>query len=256
MGVIYVRPNLINGKKYVGQATTKNFKSRQNRWKSNSYRYAGKAINAARAKYGIEAFGFEILKECDDKELNFWEKYYIKELNTKVPYGYNMTDGGDSTYEMTDEIRKKISAALKGKPKSPEHIAKVAARSAAAQRGKPKPKVSDALKGRKLSTETRKKISEAKRGKHYPKVAAAHRGKKLSDEAKAKISDALKGKPNPKVAAAQSKPVQALKDENVVYEFPSAMEAERQGYGNHRLISSCCNGKRKTHKGFIWRYAV
>ena len=95
MGVIYLRTNKVNGKQYVGQVTTKRFKARQNKWKSNSYRYAGKAINNARAKYGIDAFDFEILKECDDKELDFWEMYYIKELNTKVPNGYNMTDGGE-----------------------------------------------------------------------------------------------------------------------------------------------------------------
>lgn len=116
MGVIYVRPNLINGKKYVGQAT--NLKTRQNKWKSTSGHYAGKAIDAARKKYGIDNFGFEILKECKDDELDYWEKYYIKELNTKVPYGYNMTDGGEGMtgYTHSQETKKKLSEARKGIP--------------------------------------------------------------------------------------------------------------------------------------------
>ena len=110
---------------------------------------------------------------------------------------------------------------------------------------------SDALKGRKLSTETRKKISEAKRGKHYPKVAAALRGIKRSEETKKKIGDAHRGKYNTKI----SKAVQALDKitGEVVYEFPSAAEAQRQGF-NSGCISDCCLGKRKSHKGLIWRY--
>ena len=52
-----------------------------------------------------------------------------------------------------------------------------------------------------------------------------------------------------------SKRVQAYdKQGNLVFDFPSAMEAERQGF-NQGHISSCCNGKRKSHKGYIWRYA-
>ena len=115
MGVIYLRTNKINGKKYVGLAT--NLKVRQNRWKCHTQKYAGTAINNARAKYGIDNFGFEILKECKDEELDYWEKYYIKELNTKAPYGYNLTDGGEggSGYSPSEETRKKLSDANKGK---------------------------------------------------------------------------------------------------------------------------------------------
>ena len=62
------------------------------------------------------------------------------------------------------------------------------------------------------------------------------------------------GTRNARVAAAQSKQVEAFDDDgNVVYRFPSVMEAGRQGFsaGN---ISQCCNGKLKSHGGFIWRY--
>ena len=120
MGVIYVRPNLINGKKYVGQAT--DLKIRQNNWKCLTQKYAGEAINNARAKYGIDNFGFEILRECEDEELDYWEKYYIKKLNTKVPYGYNMTDGGDGKNgcPVSEETKRKISEGHKGLVRSQE----------------------------------------------------------------------------------------------------------------------------------------
>ena len=51
----------------------------------------------------------------------------------------------------------------------------------------------------------------------------------------------------------RSKAVGAFKDGKLVLSFPSTMEAQRQGFcGGH--IVSCCIGKRKTHKGYTWRY--
>lgn len=50
-----------------------------------------------------------------------------------------------------------------------------------------------------------------------------------------------------------SKQVGAFKDGELVMTFPSLSEAGRQGF-NIGTISVCCNGKRKTHKGFEWRY--
>ena len=52
-----------------------------------------------------------------------------------------------------------------------------------------------------------------------------------------------------------SKPVlQYTMDGKFVKEWPSTMQAEREGGFNNRQISACCRGKRKTHKGFIWKY--
>ena len=242
MGYIYLRTNKINGKKYVGQVTTKRFKARQNKWNNLNLPYAGNVINNARKKYGIESFGFEILKECKDEELNQWEMYYIKKLNTKVPYGYNMTDGGGgkSGFTISDETKIKMSEKMKGK---------------------------------KLSVETRKKLSETHKGKttwmkgkHHSqeskqKISEAHRGKKLSDEHKRKMSEAQKGKKHSKeaknkISEANSKPVlQINKDTNeIITEFPSVMEVERQLGFYQSNISMCCNGKRKTVGGFKWQY--
>ena len=54
-------------------------------------------------------------------------------------------------------------------------------------------------------------------------------------------------------AKTQSKQVGAYKDGELVFTFPSAKEGGRQGF-DYSHISECCNGKRKTHKGFEWRY--
>ena len=64
------------------------------------------------------------------------------------------------------------------------------------------------------------------------------------------LSKALKGiipKANP------PKQVAAYKDGELIFTFPSLNEAGRQGF-NQGNISECCNGKRKTHKGFQWKY--
>lgn len=231
MGVIYLRTNKVNGKKYVGQAT--DLKARQRRWKANC-QYAGKAINAAKNKYGINAFDFEILKECEDDELNKWEMYFIKELNTKAPNGYNLTDGGETIigYTHTEETKRKIGEANKGKEPW--------------------------IKGKHLSKETRNKLSELHKGeKNY------FYGKHLSEEHKKKLSEALKGKKlseetKKKMSDKRSKPVlQINKNTNeVIAEFPSIKEIERIFGYSHQNISACCNGKpqHNTAYGYKWQY--
>ena len=51
-----------------------------------------------------------------------------------------------------------------------------------------------------------------------------------------------------------SKPVlQYTLDGQFVREWESTAECGRNGF-NQGNVSTCCQGKRKTHKGFIWRY--
>ena len=234
MGVIYLRTNKINGKQYVGQAT--DLKARQRTWKSINH-YAGKAIYNARKKYGIDAFDFEILKECKDEELNQWEMYYIKELNTKVPNGYNMTDGGEASWvkgkHLSEEHKKRIGKANKGKKRSIEAIRKW----------------SEAHKGKHLSEEHKKKISEALKGRKpseeaIRKSVEAHKGKKLSLERIKKTVEKIS-----KVV------IQIDKDTNeIIAEFPSTMEVQRQlGFANQN-ISLCCREAYKTAYGYKWQY--
>ena len=104
-------------------------------------------------------------------------------------------------------------------------------------------------RGKKRSEETKKKISDAKRGKPNPKLAAA-----LKTSEKAKIA-------RTKAAAAQSKPVQALDPTTleVVYEFASTREAERQFGFAHSAVAACCRNcfnrpGNNVYKGLIWRF--
>lgn len=52
-----------------------------------------------------------------------------------------------------------------------------------------------------------------------------------------------------------SKPVEAINPETGerVYYFESMNDAGRAGFSQGH-VCECCNGKRKTHKGFVWRH--
>jgi len=53
----------------------------------------------------------------------------------------------------------------------------------------------------------------------------------------------------------RSKSVTQIKDGVIIKIWPSMMDAERSGLGfNNSLISGCCLGKRKLHKGFEWKF--
>lgn len=86
-------------------------------------------------------------------------------------------------------------------------------------------------------------------GSHNTKVAAALKTSEKAKIARAKIAAAQTNHPK------RSKAVQALDPTTIelIYEFPSTKEAQRQGF-HSGSVSQCCLGKRKTHKGLIWRY--
>ena len=147
--IIYKIENKADGKIYVGQ-TRRTLAERisEHKRKNRKLSYIYRAIN----KYGIDAFDITILEICDTLErLNEREKFWIKELNCKIPIGYNMTDGGLGRV-VTDEERSHKSASQKG------HIVSEETRK----------KISQANKGKShiVSEETRKKMSEMSAVKH------------------------------------------------------------------------------------------
>lgn len=202
MKCVYVRTNLINGKQYVGQTT--DFENREETWRySNDY--AGSLINRAREKYGYDNWSVKVLVECDTQdELNKWESYFIKELNTFKPNGYNLTYGGDgcSGFKHSEETKKKISDAHKGKNtgQRPDWVRRKISEGHKGQ------KPTYGHLGKKHSEETKRLLSDINKGKpgkfkgkHHSeeskkKMSDAHKGKKLSEETKRKMSEAHKKK--------------------------------------------------------------
>jgi group I intron endonuclease len=102
---------------------------------------------------------------------------------------------------------------------------------------KAKQRNSKSKKGKHLSETHRKKLSEAQKGEKNHMF-----GKRHSIETKKKLSDA-----HPKKA------VGAYKDGELILTFESIQEAGRNGF-NCWHVSSCCNGRLKTYKGYEWRF--
>jgi group I intron endonuclease len=94
-GVVYKITNLVNGKLYIGQSKDPN--KRWSTHKSNSKNKNNKnysmPITRALGKYGKENFSFEIIDTANSfEELNKLEGKYIKEYNSLIPNGYNVSE--------------------------------------------------------------------------------------------------------------------------------------------------------------------
>ena len=91
--VIYCITNKINGKQYVGQTTY----SMYGRWLYHLKRANKYFLNSIK-KYGKENFDITQIDQASTiEELNEKEKYWIKELNTVFPHGYNFEIGGKNS---------------------------------------------------------------------------------------------------------------------------------------------------------------
>lgn len=84
------------GGKYIGQSIDIYTRKRGHELDLYNQDHHNKKFQRFYNKYGIESFKFTILLTCSEKELDFWEKWYIKSFNTyKTKINFNMTPGGD-----------------------------------------------------------------------------------------------------------------------------------------------------------------
>ncbi len=193
MGIIYKATNKINGKIYIGQ-TVKNLNYRIMEHLSKVKHNFNRGIfhNALR-KHGIQSFEWSTIDIADSGDiLNEKEIYWISYLNSKIPNGYNLTDGGNggSGHKLSEETKRKMSETHKGKIQSEEHKRKISE----ANKGKPARN-----KGKHLSEEQRKHLSEITKGVEKPWLKGKpgpNKGKKFSEEYKRKLSESHKGKPS------------------------------------------------------------
>jgi len=90
--IIYKITNLLSGKIYIGQTIQK----MTTRWSRHCSNNRGtSAISNAINKYGRDNFTIEEIDGANSQsELNYLEKHYICNLNSKFPNGYNIKDGG------------------------------------------------------------------------------------------------------------------------------------------------------------------
>lgn len=118
MAIIYKITNKVNGKIYVGKS------------KYNKEEYFGSGIKITNAvkKYGVENFKKEIIVECDNTEADYFETYWIEQLDSRNDdVGYNISaggTGGDHYWKVMsdkekEEHRKKIKKGVAGRKRKP-----------------------------------------------------------------------------------------------------------------------------------------
>lgn len=187
---IYKITNILNGKIYVGQRTSKKDISED--------KYMGSGVFYKRAvdKYGKENFKKSLLEYCNKDNIDEREIYWIAKLNsTDLNIGYNLCAGGGTTLglKMTEEQKQKVSKSLIGNKRTLgfKPTKETMSRMSKSHTGKKhsqetKEKCRNCFKGRKHTEENKEKQRAKMMGNDYFK------GHHLSDEVKKNISERMK----------------------------------------------------------------
>lgn len=207
MWVVY-KHTFPNGKVYIGITGQKPYK----RWKYG-HGYTTKIMKNAIEKYGWDNILHEVLydnltkDEAEKKEIELISQFRSNDFE----YGYNLAKGGEVNcgYKHSAEYRKGVSERLKGKP--------------------------GRRTGHHLTDEEKKHLSEI------------NKGKRLSEETKAKMSRARAN------GTANSTPVINIDTGEIFHSQRSAGAKLKINYKNINLV---LKGKRKTAGGYHWQYCT
>lgn len=187
MGCVYLATNTLNNKCYVG-ITAKELLTRVEAHCKRASLRSDTALHRAIRKHGIEAFEWKELVFSEDLSvLKNLEKVLIRELGTRSPDGYNLTDGGDGLLNPTDETRSKIGAAQRGR-KRPARTDEYRQKLRQARQSLMSSSKAPAFR-KKLSDAKKKSFSGTAGDEIKRKIGSGNRGKKLSEEWKEKLRE-------------------------------------------------------------------
>lgn len=192
MAVIYQITNMVNGNYYIGSAESFARREWQHKYDLKKGTHKNPRLQAAWNKYGPDAFVFEVLEEIAEGRNAFdvENTYLFQHVGRRECYNVNTDAIGMRTgIPMSEKSKAQLSTNRKGKAAGAEHYRygkevapEVRVKIGAAQKGKPK------AAGRKVTEEGRAKIRaniEAGRShKHWL-------GKQHTEEAKAKMARAV-----------------------------------------------------------------
>ena len=235
-GGIYIILSKIDGKKYIGQTIgfKKRFKYHRITLRGNKHR--NPHLQHAWNKYGEENFEFIEFFPCEREKFGYWELFFVRKFNTlDQTEGYNIhiPDGKGRGFSLSDETKAKISAAQqgdknwnKGKTLSPET----------------RKKISDSLRGRKLSPECLRKIS-GKNNHNYGRTGAKHPLFGVSPSIERRINASR---------AWGMVPFAVYKDGVKIGEYETQAQCGRELGIRQSGISQCLKGRGKTCNGYTF----
>lgn len=230
---IYSITNIINNKIYIG--ISKEVKTREHKhfWMLENNRHENRKLQNAYNFYGKEAFIFKIIDEIetdDIMEALDLEHFYIMEYDS-YRNGYNKSIGydGSTSIQFTPERLEKMSRAMKG-----NQYAKGCKRNE-----KHKQLISKVHKNKKLSDETKIKISKARKGKYKGEENPfynKHHTQDTINKIKEKVNKS-------KILCIETKKV-----------YESISECSRDINIDRSNISKVCRGVSKKAGGYTFKY--
>lgn len=161
-----------------------------------------------------------ILSIIDEVPISEWQKYEINYIKLYKSLGANLVNGtlGGDGVVCTDEVRKKMSDSQKISIKTYS--------------------VESKERMRKLG---RERVFTKERNE---KISASKKNKKISEKQKIDISKKLSWR----------KVIQLSKNNEFIAEWENTIVAAKFLKCHFGSIGKCCNGKRKTALGYIWKY--
>lgn len=213
-----------NSKVYIG--ITK--QDVEKRWKNGLGYQTQKLLFKAIKKYGWKNIEHIVLfNNLNENKAKDFEVKFIKIFKSnKIKYGYNISNGGDGKFSVSELTRKKLSKSLKGK-------------TGHKWTNEEKQRASERYKNREFTEEWKRKISQSKQGSKN-----AMYGKKLTQEQKDKISKSV-------MKNSKKRKVYCFETDTI---YISLSECGRQLGIENSKISMVCKGKRNHTKNYHFKY--
>lgn len=239
---VYITTNTVNGKSYVGQHKYN---------PKRKYLGSGIILKEAIKRYGANNFTHEVIEWCTKENVDDREKYWIEYFRSIGKAEYNIADGGHGF--LGEYVSCKSGKSNKGKTPWNKGKKDCYSKETIEQ-------MSQSRLGRKISDETKSKMSETHRGfRHSEKskqlMSMSKIGHEVSDETKEKIRNKKMGTVMPYESSIKKSlgNVHCI-ETDAVYDFAS--QAARETGISVSNILRCCHGSRKTAGGLHWEFCA
>lgn len=226
-----------NGKVYVGQST--NIESRKKQYSRLDNCKQQIKLYHSLVKYSFTNHSFEVVEECVVEELNIRERYW-QEFYNVLEEGLNLrlTETSDRSGKLSKETKEKMSKTRKEYNQTPE--GKESRKRAMAN-------TDQAARVAKIDYKLRHERTDYVK----KKINTDYKTRTANTDYKARTANM----DWVEFAKKHCKPIiQYTKDNTLIREWESGLEAGSTLGIHKNCISACLRGKQKTAGGFIWKY--